>query len=271
MLLTESLHIGLQTKITYNEINHLNEMLHNFVSQAEDIYDLSALTYNTHLLLHIGESIYNWGQLWAQSAFCFETANYYLLRAIKGVIQQVVRHINVQRSVQILEKIVYPKCSSNVEQFYRNINYRTKKVSKLSDITYLGKERTIEQNECEKYNVSKTTKVFGRLIKDHILYMSSAKFNDRSCNYYVQLVNGQFAEIVNFLVDAEKNCELTICKLINVMYHENSNFINKVVCVQDETAVVETRNIKGPAVFIKIQRYIIATMYIIATSNSYFY
>ena len=47
-LLTEALHIGLQTKITYAELNNLYELLHQFVSEAEDIYSLTAMSYNTH-------------------------------------------------------------------------------------------------------------------------------------------------------------------------------------------------------------------------------
>lgn len=110
-LLTESLHIALQTKITYAELNNLNDMLLRFDSEAENLYTLNAMTYNTHQLLHITESIANWGPLWAHSSFCFESANYYLLRTIKcgrGVIQQIVRYINIERCVQTLEKIVYP-------------------------------------------------------------------------------------------------------------------------------------------------------------------
>ena len=69
-LLVESPHIALQTKITYDELNHLNEMLHKFVAQVEDLYGLTAITYNTHQLLHIAECVKNWGPLWADSAFC---------------------------------------------------------------------------------------------------------------------------------------------------------------------------------------------------------
>ena len=58
-LLTESLHIGLQTQILFEELNRLNELLHKFVSEAEDLYGLTAMTYNTHQLLHIAESIAN--------------------------------------------------------------------------------------------------------------------------------------------------------------------------------------------------------------------
>ena len=209
--------------------------------------------------------------MWAHSAFCFESANYYLLRAIKcgrSVIQQILRHINFERSVQILEKVVHFESSSNIEQYYKDIKIsRTKKMFKLKDITYLGKELTIDRLESEKFNVFKITKVFSRMIMNHILYMSSEKVNNRSCNYYARLTNGQHIEIISFLVDPENRCELTLYRLISVRCNKNSNDIKEIVSIQDEIASVETRDIKRPAVFIKVLR----KNYIIATPNSLFY
>ena len=65
----------------------------------EKLYNKTAMTYNVHQLLHLAESIANWGPLWAHSAYCFESANYILLNAIKcakGVKEQILRFIHKQ-------------------------------------------------------------------------------------------------------------------------------------------------------------------------------
>ncbi|XP_032458059.1 uncharacterized protein LOC116417910 [Nasonia vitripennis] len=270
-LLTESLHIALQTKITYAELNDMNDMLCTFLSEAENLYTLTAMTYNTHQLLHVADSIANWGPLWAHSSFCFESANYYLLRAIKcgrGVVQQIIRYINLERYVQMLEKIVYPNTTSRIEIFYKDINVPyTKKVFKLTNITYLGKENSIDQCECEKFSISITTKNFFRMIINGTLYMSSKKTNARSCNYYVQLVNGQFIKLDSFLVDVERKCEITLYQLINTTCYANSNAIKEITSINDEILSVESSQIYRIATFIQIGK----KMYIIATPNLYFY
>ena len=69
-------------------------MLHEFVAKTEEYFTADAMTFNVHQLLHIAESVLNWGPLWAHSAFAFESGNCELLQAIhcaKGVILQIVR------------------------------------------------------------------------------------------------------------------------------------------------------------------------------------
>ena len=82
------------------------------------------MTYNVHQLLHICDSVYNWGPFWAHSAFSFELANHQLLLAIHsatGVILQIIRSLNIQYSIQIPEQKVYSKCSGSVLDFCQNL------------------------------------------------------------------------------------------------------------------------------------------------------
>lgn len=125
------LHICLKMDITYFKLNQANLLLHEFVSQAEEYYGISAMSYNVHQLLHIVKNIHDWGPLWAHSTFSFEAANHKLLKAIhcaKGIILQIVRYNNIQRFVQILEQNIYPSCSAILLDYCKNLNApRTKK------------------------------------------------------------------------------------------------------------------------------------------------
>lgn len=122
-------------------------MLHEFVFKTEQFFGQVAMTYNIHQLLHIAKSVRNWGPLWAHSAFAFENGNHHILQAIKcakGVIYQILRYININRSVSILEKCVYPDSSEAVKVYCDyTMTTRVKKCIKLSDITYFGKGITI--------------------------------------------------------------------------------------------------------------------------------
>ena len=77
------------------------------------------MTFNIHQMLHLTKSVANWGPLWAHSAYAFEAGNHVLLQAIhcaKGVNQQIVRFVNIQRYVNILQKRTYPYSSQIVNK-----------------------------------------------------------------------------------------------------------------------------------------------------------
>lgn len=76
----QSLYIILGEKI--HTLNKADEMLHFFVYKAFDLYGITAMSFNLHLCLHLCECVLNWGPLWTNSTFCFESANYNVLRAI---------------------------------------------------------------------------------------------------------------------------------------------------------------------------------------------
>ena len=121
--------------ITYSELNRANEMLFKFVSEVEDLYGIGAMSFNGHQLLHICKSVYNWGPLWAHSAFSFESANHNLLTAIhcaKGVILQVLRYLNLQRAVQILKEKVYPKCTGVIQVLRKSCEERNSRNVKIN-------------------------------------------------------------------------------------------------------------------------------------------
>lgn len=178
-LLVDTLHICLGTNITYAQLNRANEMLHKFVSNAEDLYSLTSLTYNVHQLLHLPTSMYNWGPLYSHSTYPFESANCKLLQAIhsaKGVILQIARYDKIQRAIQMLSNSIYPTCDENIIQYCENIKTPlTKKIFKISSINYLGKGKSVNNDILEKFPISKDARVFRRIIFKGCLFMTSEK------------------------------------------------------------------------------------------------
>ena len=124
IILVESLYILLQMDITHEEIIKVDEMLYIFVANVEKFYTKAAMTYNIHQLLHVIQSVVDWGPLWAHSSYCFESANYVLLTAIKcakGVKQQIIRFINIHYITRILEEKVIPISSYIVKEYCEEI------------------------------------------------------------------------------------------------------------------------------------------------------
>ncbi|XP_031779838.1 uncharacterized protein LOC107981521 [Nasonia vitripennis] len=178
-LLVDALHICLGTNITYTELNRANEMLHEFVSKAEDLYSLTSLTYNVHQLLHLPTSVYNWGPLYSHSTYPFESANCKLLQAIhcaKGVILQIARYDKIQRAIQMLSNSIYPTCHESVVQYCENVKTPLgKNIYKISSINYLGKGKSANNETLEKFGISKDARVFHKIIYKGCLFMTSKK------------------------------------------------------------------------------------------------
>lgn len=142
-LFVAALHILLQTEISLAEIDKADEMLHEFVYKTQEYFGISAMTSNIHALLHLSQSVLDWGPLWAHSAFAFESGNHDMLQAIhcaRGVNTQILRNINVNRSTLILEKQIYPNVSAAVKSYLTyTLKSQAKKSVKIDEITYFGK------------------------------------------------------------------------------------------------------------------------------------
>ena len=92
--LVQSYYTLLKNNITRDELDQSNFLLKKFVVYTEEYYSANAMTFNIHQLLHLAQSIADWGPLWAHSGYCFENGNGQLVRKIqaaKGVIHQLCR------------------------------------------------------------------------------------------------------------------------------------------------------------------------------------
>lgn len=118
-------------------------ILHNFVNEAENLYDSHHITYNLHLLTHLCKNVIDWGCLWSTSTFIPEWINgdlqslfngtqnvvdqmaqMYLTRiAIRNEAIEVLRSKHVPKDVScLLEKLL---CLPKLAMSDRSVrNYR---------------------------------------------------------------------------------------------------------------------------------------------------
>lgn len=218
-LYVDSLFTLLQEKIPSQELDEADEKLYKFVFLTQQIFSESAMNYNIHLLLHLGRCVLNWGPLWCHSTFPFETANHHMLTAIhcsKGVNLQIVRYINILQSARYLESKIFPHASQVVIDYCRELSVkRLKKSLKLRSVTYLGCGKLVNDKACQLGLTVEQTFAYDRVIISSILFASSDKVNKRSNNSYAQLIDGTFVKIKTFIVDVQKNEEITLCQIVN--------------------------------------------------------
>lgn len=263
----------MKTDITLKELNEADEMLHRFVFSIENVYgSIEPCTYNVHRLLHLARSVLNSGSLWAHSTYIFEAGNRTTLQAIKcakGVIQQVIRAINLQHCARKLERQLYPVILNVYEYCEGLTKSKTHKHHKTNDATYLGKRLKFSRKFLEKHDLPYNTfGGFKKMVKNSCLYTTSRKVNKRSCNYYAKLVNGTYIEIHTFIVIHEiEGGAITLCNIIDTDLSEYGNPIRRVTHISSRLTKVNTSDISTICVFIKLS----GSKYIIPTPNLFHY
>ena len=256
LLLVESLYILLKDRIHIDELNKCYQMLDEFVKQTENLYDVTAMTFNLHQLLHITENVLNWGPLWTISTFSFESANYYLLRAIKaskGVTQQIIRFISINHKSLIIEKKVIPMAKNPVVKYCNEILAgRAQHVHCSDEIMYFHKSSVIEciRNVILEDNVE----IFLKCVKDHCLYESHLLRKTRSDNTIVKLKNGIFVRIICFVIKQDEEAQLA-CNVVNTRTcfdssYEQYRIIENII---EEVWFTPTRSIERNCVSISLE------------------
>ncbi|XP_071580905.1 uncharacterized protein [Temnothorax nylanderi] len=269
-LFVESLYTLLKCDISLDELNKADEDLHKFVFLTQELFSKKAMTFNIHQLIHISESVLNWGPLWSHSTFPFESANKDILQAIhcaKGVNLQIVRYVHMQQTLHTLRHRIYPHASPLVINYCEQLTVkRIKKSCKVSSITYLGGGKFIDENIAQNFGMSaKCTLAYQRAIIDGCL-VSSKQNNKRSDNSFAILTDNTFIRILDFLVDNENNKEITLCNIVNTS-NRICNFLSMVRNIGNETIAIQTKQIVQVCVFIEI----LEECYIATLPNIYHY
>lgn len=199
----DSLYILLQDEIETEEVNKANTMLHNFVEQTQHYFGKIAMTFNIHSLLHLPEAVLNWGPLHCQSTFGFESANRYLLRAIKsakGATMQISRHVNNNHSLLKLSQFLKPHISPLVRIFCEDVlDCRAQNYLKIDELAYVGYPEKIPIDFLETHDLPESAVFFKKLIKQRCLYESFLLNKERSNNAFARLDDKSFIRYINLL------------------------------------------------------------------------
>lgn len=114
-LLSAAIYILLKSTITRKEINEAEEMLHRFVKQHQQLFGVTNMVMNVHLLKHLAQNVRLLGPLWCHSTFPFERNNGVLLKNVNGttdVLAQIASKYCLSKS--IIDRKTELKASENV-------------------------------------------------------------------------------------------------------------------------------------------------------------
>ena len=76
-----------QTSVTHSDIQMGRKLLGLFIKNFVELYGEEMQSYNFHSMRHLCDQVERLGPLWNCSAFGFESANHFLIRALSGTIK----------------------------------------------------------------------------------------------------------------------------------------------------------------------------------------
>lgn len=189
LLLCQAVFVLQTTSITQLELFYASQHLNEFVRNFETSYGRSHMTYNVHILLHLSDSVRNWGPLWCYSAYSFEGCNGFLLKLYNGtqsVPLQIVKSFLLLKQVECIGKIVMINAHPRVKQLFDTVldGYSTTKHARRVNGTVLfghGCFRALDLYERDA-------------IEQHLGY----PVKDQAMFYHKSVVNSQIFLSINY-------------------------------------------------------------------------
>lgn len=184
---------------------HISEsegLLTEFVQEMETLYGINNVTFNVHLCLHLPNTVRNWGPLWAQSAFVFESYNGIILDMIKssqGVSLQIMKTVWLQVAFPSFSQKTMVSASDDYLALLESFSVEKKMVQEVSrshGVTSLGRPKIcmirnddfLALNSISNLGNRVTVKYFCRVVvNDEIVHSQNYSRTFRRNSYTVIL------------------------------------------------------------------------------------
>ncbi|XP_051159327.1 uncharacterized protein LOC127291530 [Leptopilina boulardi] len=214
-LFVYSINIFSKTKISEVEFSKASEAIRLFVLKFEDLYGKEYMKYNVHLLLHIPQSVKNFGALWAWSTFPYEHYNGVIKKLFKGtqyLPEQIIKSYTRLKYVK-LSSSVFSKADSSARG--KNLFQTLMKEIKVKrcieygeDLRVFGCAQEVQLTDLTKLvithfieeEIQSCALSFDRFIIKHILIHTEKYLRlTKRKNCVVKTSDGVFISITNFL------------------------------------------------------------------------
>lgn len=212
------------TSISEQMLVKAESTLTEYVKRFEILYGKNHMTSNIHLILHLSDTVKQFGPLFTTSCFSFENFNGILKNFVHGSKNpelQIHASVSILLNMTELKNIILCK-NSSAAKFCTKTEQRTKYRRKLRFIsnkifvvgTYYKEKNDHEVRNTLNFNViNSNTKLhyFKRLFKDNIMYeteaYSSNKMLNSTCLKYVRNSSEKIGIVKYFVRVCACNCE----------------------------------------------------------------
>lgn len=200
-LLSASIYILLQEKLSEEEITKAENKLIQFADEFEAKYGRNSVTMNVHLLRHIPNAVRNLGPLWAQSVFGFEANNGVLVKSANGsnrIVEEIAEKYILKRTMTLQQnKIITVSTCCTLTG--------SGKVITLNDL----EQSVFDENEIVLLNGQ--IRAWNRITYNGKIYTSIKYKDTQSIDYFVNFVDDSLG-IINFFFNYNETTYVLIEK-----------------------------------------------------------
>ena len=232
----------LQDSITLKMLQKAQVLLIKFLFYFEKYYGKQYMYYNMHLLLHLTETVMNWGPLWTINTFSFEEENKHLLKkktCNNRIAQQIVYRLLIYQQLPVLEN--KPYISDKTRKFCANFqnSNQLKNVNKIEDCILLGsgQSHSLSHNEVDYVKnvlsipeVTKCTK-YSKIIYNGYRYTTYSSGNCRQNNLIFETENGIFG-LIRKISKIEYNNDCYVIIFYNELCVKEKLIENNELCIE---------------------------------------
>lgn len=212
-ILVEAISLLNGSSISHSDILKADELLCKFVKDFENLYGLRHMSFNIHLLRHLGAVVRNLGPLWVTSCFGFEDLNGKLADLAFGK-KDAALQIGVKMKLFTNLHIIIDNMSAGLAKDY--CEFLTKKLKRFHIIERISSNTFVVgyydkvvkyQPEISEmlhplYGHDMNIVTFPKLYKARLLYVASSYTRSSLVSSYVKFISGDgvsSGEILTFV------------------------------------------------------------------------
>ncbi|XP_043271923.1 uncharacterized protein [Venturia canescens] len=215
--LSEALHILNGDSINREEMDRAKILIEQFVAEYQTIFGCENMTYNVHILRHLCDTVENWGPIWCNSAFIYESYNRKIAEAVNSPTGRPLQIMNKYLLNDFMRCVIHdPTMAEEMRsQIISILNYGRKAPFRIKfnlheheNFEGLGTFVSRELTDCERriLNSIRLTcrgriNVFKKcVIKGNMYTCGSVEQDDtRESNKNIYTKENHFAEILSFV------------------------------------------------------------------------
>lgn len=177
-----------QDKISLDECEDANNLLNEFSDVVQEHYGLVHMTFNNHILKHLGDNVLRLGPLWSNSTFPFESELYFLKQLVHngvGALIQLAKQLSIRANLSDIAGILIK--SPIVHSYVSELCHKVLTIPDSLPFHFNVINSTFDENELE------IIKNYGLDFSNLILYNSVTIFGKyiqtyKNCNLRNSLI-----------------------------------------------------------------------------------
>lgn len=226
LLLTRGLFLLLKRVATEGDVSMAEQLFRRFVHDTARLYGESAVRFNVHQLLHLGNSVRKLGSLWATSMFPFEGGNgkvLDLVPAVKGVPLQIAEGLVMDDTLhEMLTVIPLSHQLKGYAQRLLKVNEKTVGCHGLgAAICHRQLSGVAAELLCDKVGGPVMVEQYLRVVVNGVIHSSEYTRTQRTCSSYVKMRDGSSCEVREIFLFREESDRITLlCKRLHITFED---------------------------------------------------